>query len=180
MSLVADMTQSPFDSILAQSRDVVCERLGDAIAGMLNKADESLSTLATKTQDKDAQALYQDARDVAMRQRELIEREFQERYLEEFQKRSSKAKKTAQSLFGGAEEPSFELELELVGEDDLNETLKFNEMAAKLRRFCEAELGALDQRVGVLLGDADLQSEDNPFSPQAICDAYKQTCRAVD
>ena len=37
-----------------------------------------------------------------------------------------------------------------------DETLRFNDMANKLRAYCEDELVALDQRVGVLLGDADL------------------------
>ena len=69
------------------------------------------------------------------------------------------------------------LELSLVADDDLDETLKFNELAAKLRRICDEEINALDQRVGVLLGDASLQSEENPFSPQAVCDAYKLACR---
>ena len=53
-------------------------------------------------------------------------------------------------------------------------------LAAKLRAYCDEELVALDQRVGVLLGDASLQANDNPFSPQVICDAYKHACRQVD
>ena len=93
----------------------------------------------------------------------------------EFQKRTNSAKKIGQSL----SDISLD-DMQLVGEDDLNETLKFNEMAAKVRRYCEAELGALDQRVGVLLGDASLEADDNPFGPQVICDAYKQACRQVD
>ncbi|MEO8007656.1 MAG: DUF1631 family protein [Betaproteobacteria bacterium] len=32
----------------------------------------------------------------------------------------------------------------------------------------------------MLLGNADLQEEDNPFTPQAICDAYDQTCHQID
>jgi hypothetical protein len=71
-------------------------------------------------------------------------------------------------------------ELSLVGEDDLNETLKFNDMAAKLRRYCEDELSALDQRVGVLLGDATIESEDNPFGPQVILDAYKNSVQKAE
>ncbi|MGH6631600.1 MAG: DUF1631 family protein, partial [Burkholderiales bacterium] len=46
--------------------------------------------------------------------------------------------------------------------------------------YCDEELVALDQRVGVLLGDASLEAKDNPFSPQAIFDAFKHTCRQVD
>ena len=69
--------------------------------------------------------------------------------------------------------------LSLVGEDDLNETLKFRNVASKLRRFCDEELAALDQRVGVLLGDANLAADANPFGPESICDAYQQACRAL-
>jgi exonuclease VII small subunit len=170
---------TPFDNILAESRDLVCERLAAAMAGMLDKADDSLSTMMTKTQDTEAQKLFMETRDVAVQQRDLIEKEFQDLFLREYRERCNKVKKTSKSLFGSDEPEEASLELELVGDDDLNETLKFNEMAAKLRRYCEEELSALDQRVGVLLGDADLQSDDNPFSPQAICDAYKQTCRTV-
>ena len=72
------------------------------------------------------------------------------------------------------------LELGLVNDEDLEETLKVNDMAAKLRRYCEEELNALDQRIGVLIGDANLQGDGNPFSPQAMCNAYKQTCRKLE
>ena len=46
--------------------------------------------------------------------------------------------------------------------------------------MCDEELGALDQRAGVLLGDANLQAEQNPFGTQAICGAYKQVCKHVE
>ncbi len=70
--------------------------------------------------------------------------------------------------------------LEQAVEDDPNESLKFDAMASRLRQYCDEELLALDQRVGVLVGDADLQSGDNPFTPQAIVNAYKHTCRQID
>ncbi len=57
------------------------------------------------------------------------------------------------------------LELGLVNDDDLEETLKLNDMAAKLRRYCEEELGALDQRIGVLVGDANLAGRGQPVQP---------------
>jgi len=34
--------------------------------------------------------------------------------------------------------------------------------------------------VGVLVGDATLQGEGNPFSPQAICNAYKLACKHLE
>jgi len=168
---------SPFDRILEESCDLVCDRLDQALAGMLDKVEDTLTALINETQNREAQELYMDTRDKTLAQRETIEKQFRARYLKEFQTRSNRVKKIGQSF---SEFDLSSLELDLVGDDDLNETLKFNDMATKLRRYCDEELGALDQRVGVLLGDASLQEEDNPFSPQAICDAYKHTCRQVD
>jgi hypothetical protein len=168
---------SVFDGLLTQCRDLACAQLDEAIAGMLDDSEEELSELAVKSQDREAQKLYLAVRDVAKTQRETIAAQFRTRYLGEFQSRTNKAKKTGGNF---ADVDFSSLELSLVADDDLEETLKFKELAAKLRRYCEEEINALDQRVGVLLGDASLQTEDNPFSPQAICDAYKQTCRQVD
>ena len=101
-----------------------------------------------------------------------LESAFHQNYLAEFNKRT-------QELSG----PAFaelDASLELVGEDDLEETLKFRAVAAKLRRFCDEELAALDQRIGVLLGDANLEAERNPFGPEAISDAYQLACRAFE
>ena len=170
---------SPFDAILKESRDLITERLGDAVTGMLDKADESLAALVDKTQDKDQQGYYLAARDVVAKQRGSIQEEFGTRYLEEFSRRVREVRKALGTATADDEAP-LEMELELVGEDDLEETLRFNDMAARLRRMCEDELGALDQRAGVLLGDANLQSEDNPFGSQAVCAAYKQVCKSVE
>jgi hypothetical protein len=170
---------TPFDAIVNQSRDLVTERLGEAMSAMLDKADEALSGYAEKEKDKEAQGLYQMARDVFSRNRADIESEFNRRYLEEFSKRVREVRK-ALGTPADLEEAPMELELELVGEEDLDETLRFNDMAARLRRMCDQELGALDQRAAVLLGDANLQAEQNPFGTQAICGAYRQVCKGVE
>ena len=167
---------SAFDALLTQCRDLACAQLDAAVAGMLDKTDEALSELATKTQDRETQKLYLEAKELARTKRTEFEKLFHSRYMGEFQQRTNKVKKIGGS-FSDADFSS--LELSLVADDDLEETLKFNELAAKIRRVCEEEINALDQRVGVLIGDADLQSEDDPFSPQAICDAYKKTCRQL-
>ncbi len=168
---------TPFDGILEQSRDLICKRLDQAIAGMLEKAEEALSALINETQNSKERELYQETKDVTLAQRETIEKQFQARYLGDFRQRGNRARKIGQTF---AEADDSLGPLELVGEDDLEETLKFNDMATKLRAYCDEELLALDQRVGVLLGDANLQADDNPFSPQVICDAYKHACRQLD
>ena len=168
---------SVFDGLLAQCRDLVGAELDKAITGMLEKADAALSDLMMKTQNRDEQKLYLEAKELTRTKRAEIEKLFQASFLAEFKQRADKGKKTGGVSFADYKPESSSFGLSLVGDDDLEETLKFNEMAAKLRRICEDELAALDQRVGVLLGDADLQTEASPISPNAVCDAYKRTCR---
>jgi hypothetical protein len=169
----ASQQASSFEGLLNESRDLVCERLRAAVAAMLEKADEALAALITATQNREAQEPYQDTRKVLATQRQKLETEFHKAYLTEFRKHTSKVKE-AESF------ADVEASLTLVGEEDLEETLRFKELATKVRKYCDEELAALDQRVGVLLGDANLQAENNPFSPETICDAYQQACHALE
>ncbi len=173
MSLVENAQASSFESLLGESRDLVSERLRAAVARMLEKADEALATLTVQTQNKETQQAYQQTRKLLVSGRQTLATQFHQLYLAEFLKRTSQVADDGQSF------AEFDTSLELVGEDDLVETLKFRELATKLRRYCDEELGALDQRVGVLLGDANLAAERNPFGPETICDAYQQACRAL-
>ncbi|MCC6533451.1 MAG: DUF1631 domain-containing protein [Burkholderiales bacterium] len=168
---------SPFDGILERSRDLICARLDEAVAVMLDSAHELLTTLIKETQVREEWRLYEEAREVATQQRETIEEHFRSAYRVDFQRRSDRARKIGKPFDKLAYSCN---ELELIGEDDYDETLKFNDMAHKLRGYCEEELSALDQRVGVLLGDASLESKDNPFSPNVICDAFKLACRQLE
>ena len=179
----ADLTSaaqgtSVFDALLAQCRDLASARLDQAMAGMLEKADAALNEIIAKTPDREAKKPYQEAQDAARKQAAEIATSFRDAFLAEFKLRSAKGRKTAGS-FATFDAVRSSFELSLVGDDDLDETLKYNEMAAKLRRICDEEIAALDQRVGVLLGDAELDSDASPLSPQAICDAYKKTCRKL-
>lgn len=169
--------ENPFAGILDKSRNLMCERLEDAIADMLDGAHEALTGMLMETYDREERRLYEEARELATKKREVIEENFRASFLADFQRRCERARKIGQPARVG----DFSLgDLELVGEDDLEETLRFNDMANKLRAYCEEELNALDQRVGVLLGDASLETKDNPFSPNAICDAFKLACRKLD
>ena len=173
----ANPQEAQFGRLLKECQGLAMDRLSGSINAMLDKVEEVLWGLADQTTDREVRDLYITAKDKALEQRKLIEEQFRKNYLTEFGSRVRADRKQSQD-FSRFDLGS--LELGLVNDEDLDETLKVNEMAAKLRRYCEEELNALDQRIGVLIGDATLQGEGNPFSPQAICIAYKQTCRQVD
>ena len=161
--------QAGFDKLLEESRELVCGQLGAALRAMLDKADQALGALMTESRERDAQAAYQETRKVLATERSKLESGFQKAYIKQFRARNKSG--------GDAERgEEHDTPLSLMGNEDLEETLKFKDLATKLRRYCDEELVALDQRVGVLLGDASLAADANPFSPQAICDAYQQAC----
>ncbi len=164
---------SQFDALLVECRDLACGRLSAPLSVLLDQADAALSALAVKAKNPDERQVFLATKEITTSERGLIETQFKLRFLSEFQQRANTLKKIGQN-FSDIDLSS--MTLEIVGDDDLNETLKFNEMAAKVNRFCVEELGALDQRVGVLLGDASLQTESNPFGTAAICSAYKHAC----
>lgn len=167
-----------FDRLLKECQTLATERLQKSVAVMLDKVEDTLWGLANNAQDRETRDLYIAAKEKALDQRRTIEEQFRARYLGEFETRTASRGKKDADDFSRYDLSS--LELNLVAEDDLDETLKISEMAGKLRRYCDDELAALDQRVGVLIGDANLQGEGNPFSPQAICGAYKQAIRHVE
>jgi hypothetical protein len=166
-----------FDRLLKECEDLAVVRLGASVARMLDKAADALWGLADQTTDREQRDLYLKAKDKALGERRTIEDQFRSNYLTECRTRARRERGEG-NQFARADLSS--LELGLVNDDDLEETLKVNDMAAKLRRFCEEELVALDQRVGVLVGDATLHGEANPFSPQAIVTAFKLACRHVE
>jgi hypothetical protein len=166
-----------FDRLLQECRQLATGRLADSIAGMLDKSDGTLQELASAAADRDTRELYAKARDTILSQGRTIQTQFLEHYAAEFDRRARRDARASEQF---SQYDLSSLELGLVEDSDLEETLKTNDMAAKLRRYCEEELGALDQRVGVLVGDANLQADSNPFSPQAICVAYQHTCRELE
>ena len=161
-----------FDALYAQSRDLLCDGLCAAIAVMLDKSDASVKEVVDKSDDQELRKLMLEAQAVIQSNRAAIEKQFREKYQTEFRKATNKAKKVQASF------ADISLgELSLVGEDDLNETLKFNAAGAKFKRKCEEQLSAIDQRARVLLDDPALESDDNPFGVQPMLEAFRHACK---
>src|SRR5579859_5193541 len=94
----ASPRSTPFDSILAQCRDLICERLNQALSGMLDKVEETLTASINDSRDANAKKLYAKTRDKTLAQREAIEKQFSTRYLREFQRRVNRVKKIGDSF----------------------------------------------------------------------------------
>ena len=97
-SLLDGRQPTLFDGVLEQSRELICTRLDEAIACMLDEADKALLAFSTETHNRDERSLFEKARDVAMERRDFIETQFRARYREDFQQRSDRARKTGRIL----------------------------------------------------------------------------------
>ena len=49
---------TPFESILTQSFDLASDKLAEAIAAMVDKADEAVNAMLAETQNAETQELY--------------------------------------------------------------------------------------------------------------------------
>jgi hypothetical protein len=166
-----------FDRLLKECEDLALIRLTASVSVMLDKAGDALRQQSDQTTDRDQRELYNKTRDTVVDKRRAMEDQFRTQLQAEFRTRATRERKEGQQF---AKFDLSSLELGLVNDDDLEETLKVSDMATKLRRYCEEELAALDQRVGVLVGDATLQGDANPFSPQAVLGAFKLASRQVE
>lgn len=164
-----------FDRLLRECRDLALARLMKALGGMLDKLPD-LTPASMTQQDRESRDLFVRGKLCLSSHRVELLETFQAHFLAEFDA-VSRGKKP-DSDFSKNEFSS--LELSLVDENDFEETLRVNEMATRLRRYCDEEVVALDQRMGVLIGDATLQGQANPLSPQGIGNAYRQACRKIE
>ena len=168
------MPANPREPLLQECRDLFRDRLLDTVRAAFDGMAESLMELADKTTGFEERNRYLDARDIAVRQREVIESQFRRRLAAEFQERVDQTRIAVEA-------PDVSLdELRLVAEDDLNETLRFNDLAVKMRRHCDEEMSALDQRAAVLLGRPSLDADGNPFGAKVVSDAFRHACQQVD
>ena len=169
------MPINPHGALLQECRDLFRDNLIEAVRRTFDGMDESLMALADKTTSYELRSRYLDARDVARKHRAVIEAQFKRSFLSEFQSRVDLSRSRSAAAEG------FSLDdLQLVGDEEMNETLSFNDMATKMRRECEDEMSALDQRAAVLLGKQTIQADDNPFGAKVVTDAFKNACQQID
>lgn len=153
-------------------RELALTRICDLVKQSFDRIEEELFSLAERSVDRELQALYLEARAQAREKRAGIEGAFRQRFLGEF---DGKVRGEV------AEAPKLKatLELSLVDDADLAESLAVSAMANKLKSGAEEELGALTKRLGYLLDEPDLPGESNPMSPESVSKAIQEACGQI-
>src|ERR1700682_2761617 len=70
--------------VLVGCRELAIDRMGSALAGMLDRVEDDLFDLADKAVDREIQNTYLDARSKAREKRKIIEATFRQHFLDFF------------------------------------------------------------------------------------------------
>ncbi|MEE8428620.1 MAG: DUF1631 family protein, partial [Gammaproteobacteria bacterium] len=68
----------------------------------------------------------------------------------------------------------------LMESEELEGMLAVATLTGKIRSSCRDELPSLNQRIGLLLDEPELDNEANPIGPDVISNAFKDACDIID
>lgn len=147
------------------------KQLEPLLSGLFNKIDDALFALADKADNNTLQSLYFEAmREIRLRKDAMLGK-FAARYHKEF----------LDTLHSG-HAPSVEpvsLELALINDDELEETIAVRNMIEKAAELHADALYCLSQRLEAAMHGVAIDEKNNPFGPAVLCEAFRAAITAV-
>ncbi len=164
-------------ALLKHCRELASSTLISALPVVMDKLDDALFDLANRSNNNKEQGIYFETMRQIRVKRASIETEFRQ-----FFKDSVRAaiERLAGSRRTNPLADTSSADLGLVDEGDFEETLAVTNMVQKIRGTCKQPLYALERRIAELLAVDELRPEDNPFGPEAMCNAFKDACGQID
>lgn len=168
--IASRVIQPRFGELVQGCRQLAMNHLAELLGQVFAQVDDTLFECAEKAENNQVQALFFDAMREVRRERPNLERFYHQRI--------------AQGLSDFLEgklpltDPLEELDIDqltLVGNDEYEETLLVTNMVNQVRAHCAQPLFALDQRLALLNNGSKLGEDRNPFGPQAIAQAFRDT-----
>jgi len=172
---LTDRTRS--GSLLKHCRELASSTLISALPIVMDKLDDALFDLANRSGNSKEQGVYFETMRQVRVKRASIETEFRRFFKESVR---STIERVAGSTRSNSLADTSSADLGLVDEGDFEETLAVTNMVRKIRRDCKQLLYALERRIAELLAVDELKPEDNPFGPEAMCNAFKDACSQID
>lgn len=166
--------------MLDSCRDLIAARLSDDLAQVLTRVVAELTEAVSSMPSQEMYSLYMDGMELARDKSTLITTAFKKHFFTRF----NQQKRQQQNVGGMPQAPRLDLSsLSLVEPDDLEESLAANTIANAIANTCGEELFGLGKRMGVLLNEPDLKTEQIPLGPDvigaALLDALKDQNASV-
>lgn len=152
-------------AMLDSCRDLIAVRLSDDLAQVLTRVVSELTEAVSAMPSQEMYTLYMDTMELARDKQTQIASAFKKHFFTRFNQQKRQQQNTGSTL----ETPSLDLSsLSLVEPDDLEESLAANTIANAIANTCGEELFGLGKRMGVLLNEPDLKTEQIPLGPDVI------------
>ena len=160
--------------ILNECRDLAIVRLTTAFAQILDRVGDLLMDRASKTDIREEQQMFLDARGTLKSERPALMAEF-ERQL----------KTLVDERIAGRTEPKADFSqvdatnLTLVETLSMDEAVLTGNITRVVENLCHDELTALNRGVGYLLGQPELATDHNPLGPATIVGAFSKAVNSL-
>jgi hypothetical protein len=167
-------------ALLDSCRDKIATRLSNDLVQTLTRVVTELTDLVSKMPSQEMYILYMDSMELARDNSASIATSFKKQFFNRF----NEEKRRQLNGSPNREQSNLDLSsLSLVEPDDLEQSLAANTIANAIANNCGEELFGLGKRIGVLLNQADLKTEQIPLGPDvigtALLDALKEQDTSV-
>ena len=163
--------------LLNAVRNIASRRLQQYIGNMFEHVDDALFDLAEKAENNAAQMHYFDGMREVRKRRPVIERSFLAQVSRELNDFVSGHRSSTQ---GGTPPPlAGSIELSLVADNELEESLAITSMIGKNETRLTRDLFAVNQRLSVICGGTRIDDATNPIGPALLAQAFRQSMREL-
>ena len=170
------MPNAEYFRILVDCRDLTTHRLLVSFTSMMDRLGDRLLDQANASSVLSESALLLETRAVVHGNRAYIVSAFESGLRERIDRRL-RGEQDPDAIATGDEE---DLELELVDHNEVEEDIALKNFVRSLINSCHDQLLPLNARIGFLLGERELATEDNPFGPLALALAFSDAWRDVE
>jgi hypothetical protein len=160
--------------ILSDCRDLAVHRLLLSFSSVLDKIADLLMDRASKSDIRDEQQLFLDARQALKTERANLMAEF-ERKLRRIIDERIAGKTEAKADFSKIDST----QLTLVDTSSMDESVITGNIVRIVENLCHDELLILNRGIGHLLGKPELETADNPLAPTTIVNAFSEALKGV-
>jgi hypothetical protein len=170
-----DPTGERVGELLNAVRGIASKRLQQWIGNMFEHVDDALFDLAEKAENNAAQMHYFDGMREVRKRRPSVERQF----LSTISRQLGELTHLAQPQLGATTPSTGTVELSLVADNELEESLAITSMIGKNESRVSRDLFAVNQRLSVICGGHRIDDARNPVAPSILAQAFRQALQEL-
>lgn len=163
--------------LLNAVRDIAGRRLQPSISNTFEHLDDALFDLAEKAENNAAQMHYFDGMREIRKRRPSIERQFLASVARSIGELTHPA--PTEAAGSSTHVPSGVVELSLVADNDLEESLAVSSMIGKNESRLARDLFAVNQRLSVICGGHKIDDASNPIGPAMLAQAFRRSLQEL-